>query len=132
MAAQAELNGELARLRAAVPQLTGSLVVGIDGKVLAEDFGAADGGPRGARTADVLAAAQRLSAAAALGGVREFLVRGDQGWLAAHTAGDSAVLMLVTEAGTNVGRFRLEAAWSAARIAALLAGAPEQLEKTTS
>ncbi len=130
MAAQAELSGELGRLRAAVPQLTGALVVGSDGKVLAEDFGGEQAPRAGSRTADSLATALRLAEAAALGGVQEFLIRGDQGWLAARTAGDSAVLMLVTEPRTNIGRLRLEADWSGARIAELLDGALERLEKT--
>ncbi|MER7176235.1 roadblock/LC7 domain-containing protein [Streptomyces mesophilus] len=130
MAAQAELRGELGRLRAAVPQLTGSLVVGSDGKVLAEDFGGGDAPRAGTRTADALTAARRVAEAAALGDVREFLIRGADGWLAACTAGDSALLMLATESSTNIGRLRLEAGWSGARIAELLDGAPERLEKT--
>ncbi|MFI6938659.1 roadblock/LC7 domain-containing protein [Streptomyces sp. NPDC050418] len=130
MAAQAELSGELARLRAAVPQLTGSLVVGPDGKVLAEDFDGQAAPQLGARTADSLAAVYRLAEAAALGGAHELLIRGERGWLAAHTAGEKAALMLVTQPGANIGRLRLEADWSGARIGELLDGAPERLEKT--
>ncbi|MBC9717403.1 roadblock/LC7 domain-containing protein [Streptomyces sp. TRM66268-LWL] len=130
MAAQAELSSELGRLRAAVPRLTGALVVDADGKVLAEDFTAGPVPRAGSRTADSLTSARRLAEAAALGGVREFLVRGEEGWLAACTAGDSAVLLLVTEPGAHIGRLRLEAGWSGSRIAELLDGAPERLEKT--
>ncbi|WP_327352226.1 roadblock/LC7 domain-containing protein [Streptomyces sp. NBC_01304] len=130
MAAEAELTGELGRLRACVPQVTGALVVGDGGRVLAESVTGAPAGRLGARTSEVLGAALRLADVAGQGVVDEFLMRGEHGWVVVCTAGSSAVLALVTEPWTNVGRLRLEARRSSARIGVLIDGALERLENT--
>ncbi|MFD7664603.1 roadblock/LC7 domain-containing protein [Streptomyces sp. NPDC059788] len=131
MATEAELTGELARLRACVAQVTGALIVGDDGRVLARDVsGEEDAHHLGPRTADALRAALRLAAAAGHGTAHELLVRADHGWVGAYTAGRSAALALVTAPQANVGRLRLEAHRSSTRISALIDGAPERQENT--
>ncbi|WP_415954209.1 roadblock/LC7 domain-containing protein [Streptomyces sp. KLOTTS4A1] len=130
MAAEAELEDELRRLRAAMPQLTGAFVVDHDGKVIAKRVTGPDTPSTGARTADALTAALRLAEATATGTARELLIRGDQGWLVGHAAGRLAVLMLATEPRANIGRLRIEARRSSSRIGELLDGAFERLEKT--
>ncbi|GCD38783.1 roadblock/LC7 domain-containing protein [Streptomyces chrestomyceticus] len=130
MATEAELTGELERLRACVAQVTGALVVDDDGRVLARDVSGTVQHPLGPRTADALRAALHLAAAAGHGTAHELLVRADHGWVGAYTAGPSAALALVTAPQANVGRLRLEARRSSTRIGALIEGAPGPQENT--
>ncbi|MFF0753519.1 roadblock/LC7 domain-containing protein [Streptomyces sp. NPDC004267] len=123
MTAEAEVLGELRRLRARLPQLTGALAASADGLVLAQD--AVDGEAEGvaALTAAALGVGQRLADTTGQGGFRELLVRGEQGYVATYAAGASAVLTLLAEPRINVGRLHLEARRSSARIAELVDGA---------
>ncbi|MFJ2111789.1 MULTISPECIES: roadblock/LC7 domain-containing protein [unclassified Streptomyces] len=128
MTAEADVLGELRRLRARLPQLTGSLAASTDGLVLAGDM--ADVEPEGvaALTAAALGVAMRLTDATGQGGFKELLIRGELGYIATYAAGSSAVLTLLAEPRTNVGRLHLEARRSSARIGELVDGALERLE----
>nr|WP_039945940.1 roadblock/LC7 domain-containing protein [Streptomyces sp. NRRL S-118] len=127
-----EVLGELRRLRARVPQLTGALAASADGLVLAQDTGdrgAAEG--VAALTAAALGVALRLTDTTGQGGFRELLIRGDQGYVATYAAGGSAVLTLLAEPRINVGRLHLEARRSSARIGELVDGALERRDRET-
>ncbi|WP_256105289.1 roadblock/LC7 domain-containing protein [Streptomyces sp. ODS05-4] len=127
MTAEAEVLGELRRLRARVPQLTGALAASADGLVLARDAADADGAEHvAALTATALGVAQRLTDATGQGGFRELLVQGEHGYVATYAAGGSAVLTLLAEPRINVGRLHLEARRSSARIGALVDEALER------
>ncbi|MEI5103196.1 roadblock/LC7 domain-containing protein [Streptomyces sp. PmtG] len=130
MAAEPDLLDELRRLRARVPQLTGALAAGTDGRVLARDT-TDEGAPHLATlTVDALGAALRLADAAGQGRAGELLIHGEGGCVAAYAAGPSAVLTLLAGPRVNVGRLQLEARRSSARIGELLDGALERLENT--
>ncbi|MCX4524327.1 MULTISPECIES: roadblock/LC7 domain-containing protein [unclassified Streptomyces] len=118
--AEAELLAELRRLRARVPQLTGTLAASVDGLVLAQDSAAAEAEAVAALTAAALGVAQRLSDSTGQGGFRELLVRGEHGYVATYAAGEAAVLTLIAEPRVNVGRLHLEARRSSLRIAELI------------
>ncbi|WLW54497.1 roadblock/LC7 domain-containing protein [Streptomyces sp. YU58] len=120
MAAEAEIRGELRRLRARVPQLTGALAAGADGLVLARDTPGVAPEAVAERTAEAQALATGLADAAGRGEVRELLVRGVHGYVAAYPAGRAALLTLLAEDGVSVGRLRLEGRRAAARIGELL------------
>ncbi|MEU6947387.1 roadblock/LC7 domain-containing protein [Streptomyces sp. NPDC046332] len=126
MSAEAEVLGELRRLRARLPQLTGALAASADGLVLAHDT--ADTGAEGvaALTAAALGVAQRLTESTGQGRFRELLVRGEGGYVATYAAGGAAVLTLLAEPRINVGRLHLEARRSSARIGELVDGALER------
>ncbi|MEU6485055.1 roadblock/LC7 domain-containing protein [Streptomyces sp. NPDC046887] len=127
MTAEAEVLGELRRLRARVPQLTGALAASADGLVLARDAADAEGAEHvAALTATALGVAQRLTDATGQGGFRELLVQGEHGYVATYAAGGSAVLTLLAEPRINVGRLHLEARRSSARIGALVDEALER------
>ncbi|MCX4823606.1 roadblock/LC7 domain-containing protein [Streptomyces sp. NBC_01142] len=126
MTAEADVLGELKRLRARVPQLTGALAASADGLVLATDTTEAEG--VAALTAAALGVALRLTEATGQGGFRELLVRGDRGYVATYAAGSSAVLTLLAEPRINVGRLHLEARRSSARIGELVDSALERPE----
>ncbi|MFD9389245.1 roadblock/LC7 domain-containing protein [Streptomyces sp. NPDC060000] len=122
MTVEAEVLNELHRLRSRLPELTGALAAGADGLVLAQDM--PDVQPEGlaALTAAALGVGRRMVDLAARGEFRELLVRGAGGCLATYAAGPSAVLTLLADDGTNIGRLHLEGRRSGARIAELVAG----------
>ncbi|MFP3988232.1 roadblock/LC7 domain-containing protein [Streptomyces sp. E11-3] len=130
MAAAPEVLSELRRLRACVPQLTGALAAGADGRVLARDTVNERTEHLARLTADALGAAQLLSDAVGQGRAGEVLIHGEGGYAAAYAAGPSAVLMLLAEPRVNVGRLHLEARRSSARISELLDGVLDRLENT--
>ncbi|MFF5505438.1 roadblock/LC7 domain-containing protein [Streptomyces roseolus] len=128
MTAEAEVLGELRRLRARLPQLTGALAASVDGLVLAHDTvdGAAES--VAALTAAALGVGRRLTESTGRGGFRELLVRGEDGYVATYAAGGSAVLTLLTGPRVNVGRLHLEARRSSVRIGELVDGALDRGE----
>ncbi|GAA3723685.1 roadblock/LC7 domain-containing protein [Streptomyces tremellae] len=128
MTAEADVLGELRRLRARLPQVTGALAASVDGLVLARESAGAEAEGVAALTAAALGVAQRLTASTGQGAFRELLVQGEHGYVATYAAGASAVLTLVAEPRTNVGRLHLEARRSSARIGELVDGALDRLE----
>jgi predicted regulator of Ras-like GTPase activity (Roadblock/LC7/MglB family) len=123
MAAEAEVLDELRRLRARMPQVTGVVAASVDGLVLAHDAAGPEAEGVAALTAASLAVAVRLVDATGRGEFRELLVRGDEGYVATYAAGSVAVLTVLAEARTNVGRLHLESRQSSARIGDLIDGA---------
>ncbi|MEU9745567.1 MULTISPECIES: roadblock/LC7 domain-containing protein [Streptomyces] len=132
MTVEAEVLGELRRLRVRVPQLTGALAASTDGLVLAEELsgGGTDIEPEGiaALTAAALGVSLRLADSTGRGGFRELLIRGEHGYVATYAAGGSAVLTVLAEPRINVGRLHLEARRSGARIGELVDAALERPE----
>ncbi|CAL9293511.1 roadblock/LC7 domain-containing protein [Streptomyces sp. NPDC052644] len=126
MTAEPYVLGELRRLRARVPQLTGALAASVDGLVLAQDTGDVEPDGVAALTAAALGVAVRLTDATGRGAFRELLVRGEHGYVATYAAGGTAVLTLLAEPRVNVGRLHLEGRRSGARIAELVDGALER------
>jgi uncharacterized protein len=122
MSADPHMLDELRRLRARVPQLTGALATGVDGRVLAQDTPGVD--PDGLATLIETAhgSAVKLADATGQGGFRELLVRGVYGYVATYAAGDSAVLTLLAQDRVNVGRLLLEGRRGAARLTKPLDG----------
>lgn len=126
MTAEAEVLGEIRRLRARLPQLTGALAASADGLVLATDSPEAE--HVAALTAAALGVALRLTEATGQGGFKELLVRGETGYVATYSAGSSAVLTVLAEPRINVGRLHLEARRAGARIGDLVDGALERTQ----
>ncbi|GAA4916686.1 roadblock/LC7 domain-containing protein [Streptomyces coeruleoprunus] len=118
--------GELRRLRATLPGLTGALVAGTEGVVLAQDTPDVEPEGAAALTATALGVAARLGEATGRGAFRELLVRGEHGYVAAYAAGGAAVLTLLAEPRVNVGRLHLEGRRSGALIGELVDGALER------
>ncbi|MFD0418247.1 roadblock/LC7 domain-containing protein [Streptomyces sp. NPDC127108] len=120
MAAEADVLGELRRLRTRIPQLRGALTASVDGLVLAQDTTDIEAEGVCALTAAALGVALRLSEATRQGDFRELLIRGEQGYLATYTAGSTAVLTLLAEPRVNVGRLHLEGRRSSVLIGELV------------
>ncbi|MFF4254473.1 roadblock/LC7 domain-containing protein [Streptomyces sp. NPDC001663] len=119
MAADPHVLDELRRLRARVPQLTGALVSGADGRVLAQDTPGVDPDAMAALTATAHGTAQKLADATGQGEFQELLVRGMYGYAATFAAGGSTVLTLLAQDRVNLGRLLLEGRRAAARIGEL-------------
>ncbi|MFH9859705.1 roadblock/LC7 domain-containing protein [Streptomyces sp. NPDC017202] len=120
MAAGPEMLAELRRLRTRVPQLTGALVAGVDGLVLAHDTPGVEAEGVAALTATALAVAVRLADTTGQGDFRELLVRGVYGYVATYAAGENAVLTVLAQDRVNVGRLHLESRRSGARVGELV------------
>ncbi|MGW2722799.1 roadblock/LC7 domain-containing protein [Streptomyces sp. NPDC001492] len=119
MAADPHVLEELRRLRARVPQLTGALATGLDGRVLAHDTPGVEPNGMAALVETAHGAAVKLADATGQGEFRELLVRGDYGYVATYAAGGAAVLTLLAQDRVNVGRLLLEGRRAAARIGEL-------------
>ncbi|MBO1336609.1 roadblock/LC7 domain-containing protein [Streptomyces sp. VRA16 Mangrove soil] len=131
MADEAEVLGELQRLRIRVPQVTGALAASVDGLVLAQDTSGVEPEGVAALTAAALGVAQRLADATGQGVFRELLVRGSRGYVATYAAGDTAVLTLLAEDRVNVGRLHLEGRRAGAKVGELVeAAAAEPVVRT--
>ncbi|MFF3390051.1 roadblock/LC7 domain-containing protein [Streptomyces sp. NPDC002669] len=115
-----DVLAELRRLRTGLPLVSGSLVAGTDGLVLAHDAPEIEPDTVAALAASALDVATLMTKAADRGGFGEFLVRGETGCLATYAAGDSAVLTLFAEDRIDIGRLRAEGRRAAARIGALI------------
>ncbi|MER6674950.1 roadblock/LC7 domain-containing protein [Streptomyces sp. NPDC000983] len=131
MAAEAPILDELHRLRARIPQLTGSLAASVDGLVVAEDTPGVEPEGVAALTAAALGVAVRLSDVTGSGELRELLVRGRDGYVATYAAGQGAVLTLLAGDDVSVGRLHLEGRRAATRIGELVdEAAPEPKTRT--
>lgn len=119
-AAEAEILDELRRLRARVPQLTGSLASGVDGLVLAQDTPGVEPEGVAALAATARGVAVQLTDATGHGDFRELLVRGVYGCVATYSAGPFAVLTLLAQDRVNVGRLHLEGRRAGVRIGELV------------
>ncbi len=132
MVVEPEILDELRRLRTRVPQLTGALAASVDGLVIAHDTPGIEPEGMAALTAAALGVAVRLADATGQGEFRELLVRGADGYVATYAAGRTAVLTLLAEDRTNVGRLHLEGRRAGARIGELVdARAPERTPDRT-
>ncbi|MGV9451776.1 roadblock/LC7 domain-containing protein [Streptomyces sp. NPDC003635] len=125
MAAEAPILDELHRLRARIPQLTGSLAASVDGLVVAEDTPGVEPEGVAALTAAALGVAVRLTDVTGRGELRELLVRGRDGYVATYAAGQGAVLTLLARDDVSVGRLHLEGRRAATRIGELVDGATD-------
>ncbi|MFF4502515.1 roadblock/LC7 domain-containing protein [Streptomyces sp. NPDC001401] len=119
MAADPHVLDELRRLRARVPQLTGALVSGVDGRVIAQDTPGVDPDAMAALSATAHGAAKKLADATGQGEFQELLVRGMYGYASTYAAGGGAVLTLLAQDRVNLGRLLLEGRRAAARIGEL-------------
>ena len=106
---RAELLAELARLRQAVPEITGCLVASTDGLLIADDANTVVVEGVAALSAACLGVSQRIADSAGHDDFQEVLIRSSGGYVAMYMAGHGAVLVLLASAEANVARLHHEA-----------------------
>ncbi|WP_407548251.1 roadblock/LC7 domain-containing protein [Streptomyces sp. Pv4-95] len=120
------VRDELHALRDQIRHFQGGMVASADGMVIAHDLRDIEPDGLAALTAAAIGVAKRLTEATGQGPFEESLTRGTSGYIAAYSAGSSAVLTAVAGPDTNVGRLHLQARRAAARIGALVDTAPRR------
>ncbi|WP_072488320.1 roadblock/LC7 domain-containing protein [Streptomyces atratus] len=121
-----DVLAELQRLRTGVPLLSGALVAGTDGIVLAHDTPDVEPEEVAALTASALGVAVRMTEATGRGDFDGLLVQGESGRVASYAAGPSAVLTLLADDRLDVDALHAEGRRAAARIGELLDPAPHR------
>jgi len=112
---------ELNRLRARVPELSGSVLATTDGLVVAHDAHGIEPDGLAALAAAHLALARRFAHAVNHGELRESVVECDRGYITTYTAGPNALLTLVTSGDANLAMVHLEARRCVRRLVRILA-----------
>jgi uncharacterized protein len=111
------IAAELAYIKAKVAGVQGSIAATSDGLVLAHDVPGMEPTQVAALAATTLALASRATLATGLGGFREAIARGDDGYLAVYSAGISAIVAVVGSRQLNLGMLRYQAGGVMERIA---------------
>jgi len=111
---------ELNRLRARVPELSGSVLATTDGLVVAHDAHGIEPDGLAALAAAHLALARRFAHAVNHGELRESVVECDRGYITTYTAGPTALLTLVTSGDANLAMVHLEARRCVRRLVRIL------------
>ncbi|GGV93059.1 hypothetical protein GCM10015535_55350 [Streptomyces gelaticus] len=125
-----DVLAELQRLRTGTPLLSGALVAGTDGLLLAHDTPDVEPEQVAALTATALGVAALMTEATGRGGFGELLVQGESGHIASYAAGHSAVLTLLADDRIGIDTLRSEGRRAAARIGELLDTAPRHAVDT--
>jgi predicted regulator of Ras-like GTPase activity (Roadblock/LC7/MglB family) len=112
---------ELDRLRARMPELTGSVLASTDGLVLAHDAHGMEPDGLAALSAAHLALARRFAHAVSHGALRESVVECDRGYITSYSVGPNALLTLVTTGDANLAMVHLEARRCVRRLVKMLA-----------
>jgi len=112
---------ELGRLRARVPELSGSVLATTDGLVVAHDAHGIEPDGLAALAAAHLALARRFAHAVNHGELRESVVECDRGYITTYTAGPNALLTVVTSGDANLAMVHLEARRCVRRLVKILA-----------
>ncbi|MER7002493.1 roadblock/LC7 domain-containing protein [Dactylosporangium sp. NPDC000555] len=120
---RAELLAELARLRRAVPGITGCLVASTDGLLIADDAQAMVAEGIAALAAACLGVSQRIADSAGHKDFQEVLIGSSGGYTSMYMTDHGAVLVLLARADANVGMLHHEARRATAVISRIVADA---------
>lgn len=122
MSKSAKIEELLRNLKAAVPELRGTLVATTDGLPVATDFPEGEAARIAAMAATALGLGKRIAQSCALGDLEETVVRGAGGYLVVYSASTKAVLAVAAPAGANLGLIHLEARLVAQTVGSVLEG----------
>jgi hypothetical protein len=120
MAVNPAVLTELGKLRARLPELTGSVLATTDGMVVAHDAHHIEPDSLAALSAAHLALARRFAHAVKHGELRESVVQGTDGYITSYAAGAQALLTVVTTRDANLALVHLEARRTVQRLTELL------------
>ena len=109
MDADAAIRAELYRLRRRLPDLSGAVLGGVDGLLVACDLTVGDPHHLAALSAATLGLAHRFAQSAGHGKLHESVVRSTGGCVITYPAGASGLLTLVTYPDSDLERIHPEA-----------------------
>ncbi|MFY1637036.1 roadblock/LC7 domain-containing protein [Solwaraspora sp. WMMB335] len=115
---------ELHGLRRRLPDVTGSLLSGVDGLLIARDLPAADADSIAALAAASLGLGRRFALTAGHGDLRESVIQGEHGYVAIYSAGSRALLAVIAGPAVDLGTLHVEARRVARMAGDLLQAAP--------
>lgn len=113
------MNAELRRLRARRPEVSGTVLAGTDGLLIASDLGETAAVHLAALAAASFGLGQQVALAVDQGEFREHVVRTTTGQVVVYPAGAHALLALVALAGTEPETLHHEARAVAGRVGGL-------------
>ena len=122
MNADAALLAELHRLRRAVPEISGAVLAGVDGLLVASDLSGVDPHHIAALSAASLGIGHRFAHLVGHGGLRESVVRGANGCVVTYPAGGNAILTILARPDADLSRLHTDARPAAQRLGALWEG----------
>ncbi|MEV4625282.1 roadblock/LC7 domain-containing protein [Micromonospora sp. NPDC049523] len=120
MDADAAIRAELYRLRRRLPDLSGAVLGGVDGLMVACDLTAGDPHHLAALSAATLGIGHRFAQSAGHGALHESVVRSAGGCVITYPAGAYGLLTLVTYPDSNVERIHPEARATAQRLGTMV------------
>jgi len=115
-----ELNG----LRRRVPDVTGSVLTGVDGLLITHDLASAEAESIAALAAASVGLGRRFAMTAGHGDLRETVIHGSRGQVALYPVGDRALLAVLAGPGTDPGLLHAHGRRAARSIGELLRSRP--------
>jgi predicted regulator of Ras-like GTPase activity (Roadblock/LC7/MglB family) len=120
MTKQEQITQLLEALKRSLPEVREAMVASPDGLPIATLGGQDTAARIAAMAATALGLGRRIAQTTQLGGMREVVVRGDQGYFVIYQAGEKGVLGITTPADANLGLLHLEAREVARALADIL------------
>ncbi|MDR7278552.1 roadblock/LC7 domain-containing protein [Catenuloplanes atrovinosus] len=111
---------ELARLRSRLPDLSATVIAGVDGMLLAYDAPGLQPETIAALAAANLGLTQRFAQTVGHGDLRETMIESSGGYVAIYAAGVRTLLAVLARPSANVARIHHEARRTARRLGELL------------
>lgn len=111
---------ELARLRSRLPDLSATVIAGVDGMLLAYDAPGLQPETIAALSAANLGLTQRFASTVGHGELRETMIESSGGYVAIYAAGLRTLLAVLARPSANVARIHHEARRTARRLGELL------------
>jgi predicted regulator of Ras-like GTPase activity (Roadblock/LC7/MglB family) len=122
--ADAAIRAELYRLRRRLPDVSGAMLGGVDGLLVASDLTGGDPHHLAALAAATLGLGHRFAQSAGHGALHESVLRSTGGCVITYPAGAHGLLTLVTYPDTDVERLHPEARATAHRLGTLVDSFP--------
>ncbi|MFB6394053.1 roadblock/LC7 domain-containing protein [Polymorphospora lycopeni] len=120
MDADVAIKAEINALRRRLPDVSGTVLAGLDGMLIASDVTGIEPSSLAALSAAHLGLGQRFALTAGLGTLHETVLQGTDGYVIVYAAGSRALLTVLTTADVNLPLLHLDARQLAARLGTMI------------
>ncbi|MEV0733103.1 roadblock/LC7 domain-containing protein [Polymorphospora sp. NPDC050346] len=120
MDADVAIKAEINALRRRLPDVSGTVLAGLDGMLIASDVTGIEPSSVAALSAAHLGLGQRFALTAGLGTLHETVLQGTDGYVIVYAAGSRALLTVLTTADVNLPLLHLDARQLAARLGTMI------------